>query len=486
MEIQTGTTAGIGASDGNNKLELDSDNGVDTNSSISQDIMTKGPHTFELKFDYSPRPGVSEASNGIQVLWNGIVIDTISGSTAGWQTYTYQVEGSSDGSMTSLGFRAVGTDDSLGGLLDNVSVELTQINQAYLDSITNNTDGNDIIYAGAGNDLVYGMHGNDLIDGGDGNDTIYAGSGDDTVYGGTGDDVIYGDSGADTLYGGDGNDILYAGDDSCDLHESTDDTCNDDDDDDDDHNIKTKPDDSLDDHDNGLGNDKEDKKEDDDDDDDHDNGKGNDKEDKKADKDSDDDHDNGIGNDKEDKKDGDKSNDKGNNDDHDDDDHDGSSTGTIQVINPHNSLYGGEGHDQLFGSSVSDLLSGDGGDDIIYGNGGSDIIIGGAGNDLLSGGDGSDQFVFNLSIGEDGKIAAEGSDNILDFSLSGGDKLVFKGLVDMNNDSTIDLHDLSLNTTFTNPTTDSTKISFQGGGDVTLTGINITDFNSIANKIIII
>lgn len=181
------------SSSGRNHIELDGSGARNTNSQISQSIATSDGASFQLSFDYSPPPFSRASSNGIQVVWNGVVIDTISsrgGWRVNWQTHTYQLEGSGD--MSQLEFRAVGSDDGRGGYLDNISVLSTTPPPIF-------TESDDVV------DLAV-----DDADYGNG-ETYEALGGDDQVVGGDADDVIDGGLGNDTLSGGDGNDTLIGG-----------------------------------------------------------------------------------------------------------------------------------------------------------------------------------------------------------------------------------------------------------------------------------
>ena len=71
------------AADGENFIELDGRRRGNTNSAIYQDIATDSAATFVLSFDYSPPPFSRASSNGIEVLWDGQVIDTIA-ADGGW------------------------------------------------------------------------------------------------------------------------------------------------------------------------------------------------------------------------------------------------------------------------------------------------------------------------------------------------------------------------------------------------------------------
>ena len=119
IEIQYGNVAGVSHS-GDQHVELDSHN----NSNMFQDVATTAGLEYTLSFYYSPRPGVAASSNGIKVFWGGVWLDTLMGAGAGstiWTQHTYTVLGG--GPTTQLEFLALGTSDSYGGYLDDVSLE---------------------------------------------------------------------------------------------------------------------------------------------------------------------------------------------------------------------------------------------------------------------------------------------------------------------------------------------------------------------------
>lgn len=108
------------AFDGSNYVELDSY----SNSAMAQTITTAAGSFYTLSFEYSARAGVGAASNGIEALWNGtsvasVTADGSSLSGNDWHLFSYSVRGT--GSDV-LSFRAVGISDSLGGSLDAVAV----------------------------------------------------------------------------------------------------------------------------------------------------------------------------------------------------------------------------------------------------------------------------------------------------------------------------------------------------------------------------
>jgi len=109
------------AQEGRNYLELDT-NG---NTTIGQTLanLTAGA-TYDLSFWYSPREFQAASTNGIQVFWNGALLDAtltgLGGSGNAWTQHQYQVVARSGSNL--LSFASVGTSDSVGGNLDNVSL----------------------------------------------------------------------------------------------------------------------------------------------------------------------------------------------------------------------------------------------------------------------------------------------------------------------------------------------------------------------------
>ena len=73
------------------------------------------------------------------------------------------------------------------------------------------TGGADSIDGGAGNDQIVGDVGNDTLLGDTGDDTIFGGADDDLIDTGSNNDLAFGEAGNDTLDGGVGSDTLYGG-----------------------------------------------------------------------------------------------------------------------------------------------------------------------------------------------------------------------------------------------------------------------------------
>lgn len=107
--------------DGLQHVELDSN----YNSGMMQQIAVTAGASYDLSFAYSPRPGVGRASNGIEVWFEGSLLDTVIGDGIGlpdtnWTIQSYNVTAS--GSLVNLEFRAIGTSESLGGYIDDVQL----------------------------------------------------------------------------------------------------------------------------------------------------------------------------------------------------------------------------------------------------------------------------------------------------------------------------------------------------------------------------
>lgn len=109
------------AQHGSNYIELDT-NG---NTLIGQylDNLSSGDR-FDLSFWYAPREYQAASTNGLQVFWNGVQVgDTLAslgGAGNSWSLHEYRVTAQAGRNL--LSFASVGTNDSLGGNLDNVSL----------------------------------------------------------------------------------------------------------------------------------------------------------------------------------------------------------------------------------------------------------------------------------------------------------------------------------------------------------------------------
>lgn len=108
------------ADDGARFVELD----TTANSWISQVVHTSANQLLELAFAYASRAGVAANSNGIEIFWNNLSLGSLTGNGTngnGWLDHVYHVQADANG-LGALTFAAIGTSDSYGGSLDNVSV----------------------------------------------------------------------------------------------------------------------------------------------------------------------------------------------------------------------------------------------------------------------------------------------------------------------------------------------------------------------------
>ena len=112
------------AYDGSNFVELDSY----ANSAMSQAVATNSGSHYILSYYYAPREGVNENSNGIELWFNNTLIESITRDgrfiSPAWSLESFTVTGTGFDTIT---FRAVGIDDSYGGSIDKVSMELAAI-----------------------------------------------------------------------------------------------------------------------------------------------------------------------------------------------------------------------------------------------------------------------------------------------------------------------------------------------------------------------
>ncbi|NNE41866.1 MAG: cadherin-like domain-containing protein [Marinicaulis sp.] len=265
-------TLGDGSTNQFFELNDDAIDYFDDAKNIFRTMDTEDGATYTVAFEYAPRPGYNANVNEIEVVIDGVVVDTISADGRGdtaidWQTANYSFTG--DGTETAIEFRASGQSLAYGrGMyIDDVSVteELPEGSAAGLEgmpitlpdiSVSQNdadnsetvtltigdipdgavlTDGVNSFAASADTSTVdvtewrldelaltapEGYSGElDLsvtataIDGDDSATstntiTINIFDDDEAINGGVGDDILRGDGGDDILFGGDGNDTF--------------------------------------------------------------------------------------------------------------------------------------------------------------------------------------------------------------------------------------------------------------------------------------
>jgi len=219
IEIQNGSFGGTPSSEltDGSVMELDSHNGSDTNSTVSQDFTVDQDGSFHLDFQYAVR------SNAATSQFTVAIYDAQDNLV---QSYVFSTNGTGDVDLTGLtpsdgyqsfhamldlpagdykiSFISTGDDDSIGALVDNVSIigevgtddELwgdDKMVEASPDHCDDSAGGDDLIRGGAGEDMIYGQGGDDSLHGGRDDDQMHGGNGDDFMRGGHGDDVMYGD-----------------------------------------------------------------------------------------------------------------------------------------------------------------------------------------------------------------------------------------------------------------------------------------------------
>jgi hypothetical protein len=116
------------AQSGSNFVELDS-HGKTYNNSFMQQVFSSPASQMMLSFWYAARPGTSPSTNGINVFFNGhnVTSSLLGGPNLGngssntsWVQYSMLLNGVV-GNNT-IGFKAVGKDDTFGGSIDNVVI----------------------------------------------------------------------------------------------------------------------------------------------------------------------------------------------------------------------------------------------------------------------------------------------------------------------------------------------------------------------------
>ncbi len=99
-------------------MELDVNGGSHDN--VSQTVATSAGTPYTFSFDIAQRAGFPGSTNAVQVLFNGVVIDTVTPASTTMQHQTYTVV--SNGATGKIEFNEVGPDDGVGGMIDNVSL----------------------------------------------------------------------------------------------------------------------------------------------------------------------------------------------------------------------------------------------------------------------------------------------------------------------------------------------------------------------------
>ena len=116
IEIGHGDVYGVSGHVGNNVLELDSTG----NATVSQTVTITTAGNYQLSFLAALRAGVGIASQGFSVVWNGVTLDSNTPGSTSMSSFVYGIN-ALPGSYV-LSFVGIGTNDSLGTLIDDVQL----------------------------------------------------------------------------------------------------------------------------------------------------------------------------------------------------------------------------------------------------------------------------------------------------------------------------------------------------------------------------
>ncbi|MEM6747710.1 MAG: hypothetical protein AAF608_09845 [Pseudomonadota bacterium] len=125
IELQTEGTLGLTPQDGKVYVELDSHPRPGSNTRMEQIIEDLPAGTYEFSFWFAPRTG-NETTDGIMYgVMPGLTMKTVTGAgdpKKVWQKVTHIFYLDAPGDVTVF-FEAGGTEDTLGGFIDDVSLE---------------------------------------------------------------------------------------------------------------------------------------------------------------------------------------------------------------------------------------------------------------------------------------------------------------------------------------------------------------------------
>ena len=182
---------------GSQNIELDAGTKTD---GIYQDVNTTAGQQYVVSLATMIRPGNTVATAGVEVLWNGVVIGTVSPGQS-WADSSFEVFGTGGADRLTIKEPASQGADTGGPLIDNVRlfipaddensrsqpvhISLTDVQGTTKDG----TSGADTLTGAADNDTLYGLAGADTLRGGAGDDTLIGGAGADKLEGGAGKDT---------------------------------------------------------------------------------------------------------------------------------------------------------------------------------------------------------------------------------------------------------------------------------------------------------
>ncbi|MGI9947557.1 calcium-binding protein [Vibrio hyugaensis] len=168
IEIQENGGYGVEQGDGN-VLELDSHThrGQDSHSAIGQYFELDEAGTFNLSLDYADRTG-NAATNGFKLYIDGEVVGNPEGyggaagdPSTSWRSLSIDVDLGAGPHVLTI--EAIGTQDTYGSLIDNVSLQQYEANDVLIGDGTPR-DGNNVDNSSVpGDDLIRGNKGADVL-----------------------------------------------------------------------------------------------------------------------------------------------------------------------------------------------------------------------------------------------------------------------------------------------------------------------------------
>lgn len=120
--VEHGSGSAYGDTSGGNVGIIELEGAVGEPSNLYREIATRPGARYKFSFDLSGRVGVSSQSAGVEILWEGKVIDTLypPANRFGFAAHEYQLTATGTGSKIEL--RAV-TQDGSGPVVDNLNMQ---------------------------------------------------------------------------------------------------------------------------------------------------------------------------------------------------------------------------------------------------------------------------------------------------------------------------------------------------------------------------
>ena len=180
IEVGTAGAYGVSAVTGAMVAELDA-NCAGSNTGFYQNVATVAGQTYQLTVDLAQRAGYAASTNTVEVWWEGAKIATIDPASTALTKYSFTVTAVDASSRVEFREQA-GDDDSVGGIIDNVSLVSTASSSAGKTAQTVLESGENDLSWDAGLTVqkvtaTFDFSGNTATDGTDGNIYGYSNNG---------------------------------------------------------------------------------------------------------------------------------------------------------------------------------------------------------------------------------------------------------------------------------------------------------------------